>query len=706
MKHLGSAVGMAALILGMTPGAFAADDNDSVVEMPAVKDGVQTFGARYFERYNPVTAADMVARVPGFEVDAGEDRRGFGGTASNVLVNGERPSSKDDINEQLKRIPAGSVARVELLSGSAGNVDVRGQTQLVNVVLKETAAGGSPTTFVLEVRDIQYSERVGYTVQLTKTFSLSDNADLTLDFQTPNLRGRGESFEESRAPDGTLLSYRDTFGQPEQQGVQLSGAFKWKASKDDTVNLNARYRPTWNTQNVGVQVYSPSNTLLATVTGETDYRNNYTFEVGGDWEHQFTPSLSGKIIGLFSQSNVDQADLYQTYNSTGLVRIQDIDRTTEAGERVGRGFFSWKVSPAHTIDFGVEGAFNFRDTTLDIFNDTGAGPVAQPLAVADARVEEVRAEPFITDVWKISDTLSLETGFVFEVSRITQTGDEEKEREFSYPKPRVIATWQAGAEDQLRFSVERDVGQLDFTQFASSLNVVDAFSILGNPDLEPEKTWKYRAEYEKRFSRRGAVTLALFHDQVQDVEDLIVIGGGDAYGNLGDGTRTGVELRGTTRLGEIIPHSELRYSGKWQETSVTDPVTGEDRSFANERDWSYDVNFRQELPDWKSAWGIGVSRKADVYEYKRIEDIQDSVPNHKLDIFFETTRFFGVTIKLEATNIGHTEQYRTRTFYANDPFDPTAPPRGTGVVQQIDYRKSKGGPNGTQVFKVRVSGTF
>ena len=40
-------------------------------------------------------------------------------------------------------------AKVELISGSASNVDVRGQTQLVNVVLKQAKQGGSPTTWVV-----------------------------------------------------------------------------------------------------------------------------------------------------------------------------------------------------------------------------------------------------------------------------------------------------------------------------------------------------------------------------------------------------------------------------------------------------------------------------------------------------------------------------------------------------------------------------
>ena len=70
----------------------------------------------------------------------------------------------------------------------------------------------------------------------------------------------------------------------------------------------------------------------------------------------------------------------------------------------------------------------------------------------------------ITDVWKISTQFTLETGFIYEASTIKQTGDEQKEREFSYPKPRATLTWQATEADQVRTSITRDVAQLDFVE--------------------------------------------------------------------------------------------------------------------------------------------------------------------------------------------------------------------------------------------------
>ena len=231
------AVGLFALAAALSPAALAQQAPNPPPPPGPSQAAVQSFDAAFFKQYNPITAADIVTRVPGFEIDDGEALRGFAATAGNVLVNGERPSSKVLVSEQLKRIPADSVLKVELISGSSS--DVRGQTQLVNVVLKQAKPGGSPTTFAIEARDIQYSERASWNLQLTKTFALAENAELTVDFQLPNLRGRTESYEAVRNPAGTLIAYRKQFGQPNNMGVQGSGVLKWKPTAQDTVNFNA-----------------------------------------------------------------------------------------------------------------------------------------------------------------------------------------------------------------------------------------------------------------------------------------------------------------------------------------------------------------------------------------------------------------------------------------------------------------------------------
>ena len=118
-----------------------------------------------------------------------------------------------------------------------------------------------------ELRDIQYSERLGWGVQLTKTFALGENADLTLDFQLPNLRGRTESFETVRNAAGNLTLYREQIGQPNNIGVQGSGVLKWRPTAQDTVSFNAQVAPTWNTTNLASFSYTPAGNFAQGMDG-------------------------------------------------------------------------------------------------------------------------------------------------------------------------------------------------------------------------------------------------------------------------------------------------------------------------------------------------------------------------------------------------------------------------------------------------------
>ena len=680
-------------------------------------DGQTVYPAAFFAAYNPVNASDMVARVPGFELKDGDERRGFA-SAGNLLINGERPSSKTAASELLKRIPAGSVTRIELLSGSNAGLDVRGQSQLVNVVVARTAArGGGGTTWALGLRHLQYSNRVGWLAQASRTVQLSPQAELGLDIQFPNLLGRGDSRDRLVSASGVQTGARRLLGKPQNIGAQGSATLRWRPTSTDTVNANIQVAPTWNHSDTIQSEVTATGAPRSLLIGRSDFDANYTAELGADWERQLGGGLSAKLVTLISNGSVDQRDVFniQTFPATFLTRTQD--RTTRNGERIARGRIKWTVNPAHTVEFGAEGAFNYRDTTFDITNQFRGGPlVTVPLAVSNARVEETRAEVFATDVWTISPALTLEYGLSVEASRITQTGDQQKERSFRFVKPRATATWTMGPRGTLRASLVRDVAQLDFAEFSSTVDFVNAAATQGNPDLAPEKAWKARLEWETRLAPRTALTLAAFADRVDDVRDLVEIGGADAFGNIGRGSRFGLEARAATPLAFMgLPNAELRFNGVWQRTRVTDPITGEKRSFSvplerqgttsgsptlnlGNKDWAYVLTFRQNVPSWQMSWGASVVDWSDRNEYRRIEAISYERPRPKLDLFVETTAMRPVTARLFANNVLSPRETRTREFFRGS--------RATGVIDRVEIRKALGGPEGLRTVGFQVSGRF
>ena len=103
----------------------------------AAQEGVTTYGPDFFAAMRPANALEMVQRLPGFSLDVGDSVRGYEGAAGNVLVDGQRPTSKtDSLDEYLRRIPAAAVARIDVIRGGAPGIDMHGKTMIANVIRK------------------------------------------------------------------------------------------------------------------------------------------------------------------------------------------------------------------------------------------------------------------------------------------------------------------------------------------------------------------------------------------------------------------------------------------------------------------------------------------------------------------------------------------------------------------------------------------
>ena len=105
-----------------------------------ISDQVVKYDAAFFARYQPNTAFDMVRQVPGFQLDDGDSNRGYAASAGNVLINGRRPSAKQDRPSAiLSRIPAGQVLAIELIRGQMQGLDMLGQQAVINVQMLDDA---------------------------------------------------------------------------------------------------------------------------------------------------------------------------------------------------------------------------------------------------------------------------------------------------------------------------------------------------------------------------------------------------------------------------------------------------------------------------------------------------------------------------------------------------------------------------------------
>ena len=133
---------LAAALAAAEPGDVAPPPGPPTPEASAqAQPGVMSYPADYFAEARPQTAYDMISRLPGFTFDEGETVRGFAGGGGNVLINGARPAAKTEaLEDTLKRIPASSVQRIDVIRGGAPGIDMQGKPVVANIVQRTDAS--------------------------------------------------------------------------------------------------------------------------------------------------------------------------------------------------------------------------------------------------------------------------------------------------------------------------------------------------------------------------------------------------------------------------------------------------------------------------------------------------------------------------------------------------------------------------------------
>jgi len=586
---------LATTALLLTAGAASAQTPDTQQAAPqadASQQGILVFRPEFFADQRPNTAQDMVGRIPGFNVVDGDGSRGFEGSVGNVLVNGSRSASKNDTGSAvLSRTLASQVERIELVRGGAPGIDMQGFAVVVNVITRTESSRQSILTLSGNIfaggRDLfggswQFTAKEGertWGVTLSDGISMSD-----ADGVGPVIR---------RDAGGVIIRQEDFFNNQFGGNTSIRGNFATPLM-GGKVDLTARY---------GVNDYHSINlqTSLTTLR-ENLFANDGS---GGEFGVVFTRPLSARM-------NLETRFIHQSNDfdnvSTSRTRISGVDSPEQRfisegneSETIARALVRFERSPALTFEGGGEVAYN-RLETEQAFT---VGGVPVPLPSTSVTVEETRGEAFGKATWRIRPTMTLEGGLRMEASTITQSGDADQEKSFFFAKPRVLVTWTPMANNQIRFRFERELGQLDFDDFAASSNLDEENVLGGNVDLEPEQRWITEATYERRFWTDGIVSVGLRHDKIVDAIDVIPLDGGlSAVGNIGDGTLDQLALN------ILVPTDRFGWTGgrvgfrnTWSHTEVTDPTTGEARAVSGVRPSQATFTIAQDIASWKLQWG-------------------------------------------------------------------------------------------------------
>ena len=681
---------MAIAVMGTVP-AYAQDDQQPA---PAAANGdAQVFEPTYFAQFAPRNALDMVDRIPGFSISGGNDQgqRGLGQATQNVIVNGERLSSKSEsVRDQLRRIPATDVVRIEILDGNATSIP--GLTgQVANVVYTSNGASG------------QFEWTTGFRPHNTEAqlfggeisvIGSSGALDYTVSLSNENNRFGADGPVSITDRDGALIESQYSKLSGKFDNPKISTAFSYDFGGDVTANLNLSYGSDFfSRKEPETAIDSAGVTRTREALVEED---GPEYELGGDIQFPFGPgSLKLILLERFERDN---------YSSSVIDRLSDdspprgfrFEQTNGAGERIGRLEYDWKLWGADWQLSG-EAAFNRLDRRSRLFELAPGGEFVQlAFPQGNGGVTEDRYDASLSISRSLSSTLSVQVIGAMEFSTIEQTGFAANSRSFKRPKGSFAATWKPRDDFDISVTLAKRVSQLSFGDFLASVSLNNDNQNGGNNELVPYQSYNVEIEANKTFGAWGSLKLEARKAWFEDFIDWFPLpGGGEARGNIGDADRLHLQANATINLDPLgFRGARVDLEVVKRDMNVIDPFTGLNRPFSYDQEGSFEIDFRHDVPGTDWAWGANLDHFDQAPYARRFEIGREWEGKVFGSLFIEHKDVLGLTVRARANNLLGARDYFQRTVFDG--------PRPEGAVRFEEYRSRRIGP----IFRLTVSGDF
>ena len=718
---------------------------DEQLPTSSADDTTVTYPAEFFTQYEPISARDMLNRIPGIDSILGggggnnDNRRGLGAGDNQILINGKRVAGKEnDGRSVLAQIAASQVRHIEIIRGTSSELDIRSAGPIVNVLLRENA---SKATYTAEI-NADYYQQDGH-VQPGAIFSVNGRGDTLNYLATVEAEPRYEQEERrefSVLGDGSPKDQTYENRVREQTNYKLNTTLGWHASDKDLLQLNALFEKNDPPRTVerDISVFDPNDTRIPLLGGRTTYHHfddddaeRHKWEFGFNYAHTMAPATQLKLIGIANEEIT--TSLFERFSdlSGNPAKITFINDQRRYRERILRGAYVWPLSDNFDIESGLEWAQTTLDSNFILGSTSGWNPSPRfgglrGSSDEESEVQEVRYEPFIVTNWRPTNSLAIEASLVAEVSEITLDGytysdadDDDipelnllgKQDDYEFWRPKLDIRYDISNQLQFRTTINRDISQLDFRDYTSRQDGdLDSDVDVGNPDLVQEKTWQYEFNLEYRLPNDGGVLNGrVYYHDIEDVIDRVNVSTTvidpvtnqpeqiilSAPGNIGDGERYGLEIDSSIRLGFLdMPEALLTAGIFLQDSEVTDPFLGESRRLAGPGRGNWNIGFRHDVTEWNLNYGFnyryfikGNNRRIDV------DDIRNFERDAASSLFIEKVAFQGIRFRFDVMNALDGQRCLTRTRYAGFTVD--------GVVDEVEA--SCVGPGRKISLKIRTT---
>ena len=602
-----------------------------------------------------------------------DEVRGYTGSRGNVLFDGRTPSGKQDSLEQmLKRIPATSVLRIELIRGGTKGAATGGFDLVANVVRKPQVASAGSLLAGISAADeigIRPDGRAEYSRDGAR--SRFEGA-IELDTEIDEDFGAGEIVESG--PDGLAV---ETIDRDEREYVRTLSA-----SAEHKIALGHGELVT-NLSGARELTRESIRSIEDGIAIEALERERiWSAEIGAQYK---APLGGGELETLIVHRS-------EWLDADAEEEEELFSQNTRNRETLARAEFR-REEDAFQLFGSIEGALNKLTGDAELSSDG----VPVPIGGSDVHVTERRAEAAVGAIWQANKYVSFEPSLRGEYSAIRSTGDASQDDDFLFLKPRIRLSWD-NRRTRVQATLEREAAQLDFMDFVASAELDRDDVVAGAPALKPPTTWSFNTMFEQRFWEGGALILTFRRERIDDVIDRIMVESGgeffDATGNIGRGKRTSIRAEFTAPLDRLgLKGMEIRADLTFLKSRVTDPTTGEKRAISEDKPFEGELRFTHDLPGGRWSWGVDATLTEKEREF-RFDEVRRERTGTALGMHVEFRPTAKWRIRGEVENVAWENLTDEREEYHG--------PRSFGVLEFFENRRINTDP----IFTLSVRRAF
>lgn len=690
-----------AMVMGLLAPDFAIAQSaepvadDAAVAVPAPASGAQRYSPSDFASFSPRTALDMVEKVPGFLIVTGTNggERGLGAATQNVLINGERIANKStDARSALQRIAATQVAYVDIVDGASLNVP--GLTgQVANVVL---VAGAAQTGFTTTIRwQPEWRPRIAdnWLAGEVSTTGRLGGTNVTLSLKNDANRQGHWGPEDRFDGNGVLQFTRDEFARYYGNRPRLALALARTTTSGNKWNFNLGGQ----LQKLDDRVRSVSVRPVGGLVRETfeSIEDEHNFDIGGDYELGLGKGRL-KLIGLYRFEHSPNVDTFIVDQEIGGRSGERFKQTADEGESILRGEYGWRTAGGTDWQVALEGAYNTLDVGAEFATLQPDGSFLPVVFGGETtKVEEKRGEASLTWGRALAPNLTAQINLGAEYSELSSSGPGGLTRRFVRPKGKLALAWKLSDKTTVNWFVQRRVDQLNFFDFASSVDVANGQGNGGNGLLVPPVLNRTELEFVQDMGGWGNASVAFAYAYAQDLVDQIPLSPTtEGRGNLPPAHLYRISSKATLLLDRLgWKGARINSDLTWRRNRVRDPLTNVWRDQSQGQEYLVDVSLRHDIPGSKLAWGAGYfdERYSPNLRLDAIEN--DYTDGAFVTAFVEHKNVAGFTVKLSYRNLAGMTDAFDRTVFVD---------RRDGPVAFSESRRRKFG----QYLQLTVTGTI